>query len=101
MTSVVNSYIQWHAVKDSDKLQYIINSEELASKIVLPVDALMCKNPHCTDHHEDINCFYELLKLSTSHTIPNSDTSTKYNIGPGWNKYVKEHHSLAKDAQWW
>ena len=20
---------------------------------------------------------------------------------PGWNEYVKEHHSLAKDAQWW
>ena len=49
--------------------------------------------------------FYEsiifVLKLSAGHAIPTSDTSTKYNIVPGWNKYVKEHHSLAKDAQWW
>ena len=41
------------------------------------------------------------LYLSAGHSIPTSDTSTKYNIVPGWNKYVKEHHSLAKDAQWW
>ena len=93
MTSVVNFSIQWHAAKDSDKLQYMIKSEKLASKIVLPVDALMCKNPHCTDHHEDINCFYEsitsVLKLSASHSIPTSVTSTRYNIVPGWNDYVK------------
>ena len=57
MTSAVNSSIQWHAAKDSDKFQYMIKSEELASKIILPVDALMCKNPHCTDHCDDINCF--------------------------------------------
>ena len=105
MTSAVNSSIQWHATKDSDKLQYMIKSEELASKIILPVDALMCKNPHCTDHCDDINCFYEsiisVLKLSASHSIPTSVTSTRYNIVPGWNEYVKEHHSLAKGAQWW
>ena len=48
-TTAVNSSIQWHAAKDSDKLQCMIKSEKLASKIVLPVDALMCKNTHCTD----------------------------------------------------
>ena len=105
MTSAVNSSIKWHAAKNSDKLQYMIKSEELASKIILPVDTLMCKNPHCTDHCDDINCFYESiiseLKLSAGHSIPTSDTSTKYNIVPGWNEYVKEHHSLAKNAQWW
>ena len=80
----------------------MIKSKKLASKIVLPVDVLMCKNPHCTDHHEDINCFYEsiisVLKLSASHSIPTSVTSTRYNTVPGWNEYVKEHHSYAKDA---
>ena len=45
MTSVVNSSIQWHAAKDSDKLQYMIKSEKLASKIVLPVDALTLSDP--------------------------------------------------------
>ena len=67
----------------------MIKSEELAFKIILPVDALMCKNPHCTDHCDDINCFYEsiisVLKLSASHSIglPTSDTSTRYNIAQG------------------
>ena len=36
MTSPVNSSIKWHAAKNSDKLQYMIKSEELASKIILP-----------------------------------------------------------------
>ena len=91
MTSVVNSSIQWHAAKDSDKLQYMIKSEELASKIILPVDALTCKNPHCTVHCGDINCFYESIisVLSASHSIPTSVNSTRYNIVPGWNEYVK------------
>ena len=35
MTSAVNSSTKWHAAKDSDKLQYMINSEELASKIII------------------------------------------------------------------
>ena len=65
----------------------MIKSEELASKIILPVDALMCKNPHCTDHCDDINCFYEsiisVVKLSASHSILTSNTTTGYNIVPG------------------
>ena len=91
-TTAVNYSIQWHAAKDLVKLHTMIKSENLASKIVLPVDALMCKNPHCTDHHKDINCFNEsiisVLKLSASHSIPTSVTSTRYNIVPGLNKYV-------------
>ena len=43
-----------------------------------------------------------VLKLSSSHSIlTNSVTSTGYDIVPGWNEYVKEHHSLAEDALWW
>ena len=45
MISVMNSSIQWHAAKDSDKLQYMIKSEKLASNIVLPVDALTLYDP--------------------------------------------------------
>ena len=69
MTSAVNSSIQWHAAKDSDKLQYMIKSEELASKIILPVDALMCKNPHCTDHCDDIIVFMNLLFLYLNYLL--------------------------------
>ena len=34
--------------------------------------------------------------------IPSSTVSIKpYNIVPGWNEYVKEHHLHAKDSLWW
>ena len=59
-----------------------------------------------TIHHNDIDCFYSAIisaiKISASHCIPSSTASTKpYNIVPGWNEYVKEHHLHAKDSLWW
>ena len=103
--SVVKSSIKWHAAKDLDKHKYNAKTGELTSTIALPVDALMCKNPHCTGHCDDIDCFYDsiisILKQSASYTIPMAITSNKYDIIPGWNEYVKEHHSHAKDALWW
>ena len=42
------------------------------------------------------------IKISGSHCIPSSTVSIKhYNIVPGWNEYVKEHHLHAKDALFW
>ena len=48
-------------------------------------------------HNNDIDCFYSdiisAIKISASHCIPSSTVSIKpYNIVPGWNEYVKEHH---------
>ena len=45
----------------------------------------------------DIDSFYtaiiNALKLSAKHCIPSSVASTKCYIVPGWNEYVKEHHT--------
>ena len=49
-------------------------------------------------HHNDIDCFYSDI-ISASHCIPSSTASIKpYNIVPGCNAYVKEHHLYVKDA---
>ena len=98
--------IKWHAASEFDKQQYSISTGKFASTVSLPRDALLCKNPKCTIHHNDIDCFYSAIisaiKISASHCIPSSTASTiPYNIVPGWNEYVKEHHLHAKDALWW
>ena len=89
-----------------DIIQYSMSTGKFASTVSLPRDALLCKNPKCTIHHTDIDCFYSAIisaiKIFASHCTPPSTASTKpYNIVPGWNEYMKEHHLHAKDALWW
>ena len=50
--------IKWHAANEFDKQQYSISTGKLSSTVSLPIDALLCKNPQCTMHHNDIDCFY-------------------------------------------
>ena len=73
--------------------------------IVLPTDALLCKDTNCTEHHNDIDNFYDSiiagLKSSANLCIPSSNVSNKAYVVPGWNEYVKEHHLHAKDGLWW
>ena len=71
--------------------------------IVLPTDALLCKNTNCTKHHSNINNFYDLFiagfKSSANLCIPSSNVCNKAYVVPGWNEYVKEHHLHAKDVR--
>ena len=73
--------IKWHAANEFDKQQYSISTGKLSSTVSLPTDALLCKNPKCTMHHNDIDCFYSdiisAIKISASHCIPSSTVSIK------------------------
>ena len=96
--------IKWHAANEFDKQQYSKSTGKLASTVSLPKDALFCKNPKCTMHHIDIDCFYSdiisAIKISASHFIPSSTASIKqYNIFNDWNEYVKEQRLHV--ALWW
>ena len=83
--------------------QYCTSTSKLAFTVLLPTNALLCKNPKCTMHHNEIVFFYSdfisAIKISASHCIPSSTASIKpYNIVLGWNEYVKRHYLHAKDA---
>ena len=100
------SAIKWHTANEIDKQQYNIETEKIASTIIIPTDALLCKNTNCTKHCDDIDTFYaaiiSALKLSANRCIPSTTVSNKGYIVPGWNEYVKGHHLHAKDAlKWW
>ena len=69
-------------------------------------NALLCKkHSNCTEHHNDIDIFYDSIiagvKSSANLCIPSSNVSNQAYVVPGWNEYVKEHHLHAKDALWW
>ena len=64
-----------------DKQRYNTKTKNIASTIVLPTDALLCKNTNCTEHHNDIDNFYDSiiasLKSSANPCIPSSNVSHK------------------------
>ena len=97
--------VKWHTANEVDKQRYNTKTKQIASTIVLPTDALLCKNTNCTEHHDDIDNFYDSiiagLKSSANLCIPSANVSNKAYVVPGWNEYVKEHDLHAKDALWW
>ena len=64
------SVIKWHTANEIDNQQYNIETEKIASTVIIPTDALLCKNTNCTKHCDDIDTFYaaiiSALKLSAT-----------------------------------
>ena len=81
------SAIKWHTANEIDKQQYNIETEKIASTIIIPTDALLCKNTNSTKHCDDIDTFYaaiiSALKLSANRCIPSTTVSNKGYIVPG------------------
>ena len=49
---------KWHTANEIDKQQYNIETEKIATTVIIPIDALLCKNTNCTKHCDDIDTFY-------------------------------------------
>ena len=72
--------------------------------MVLDYDPLMCTTVSCCDneHRLSIDKMYmniiNPLSDSSRNLLPYMQTRKKYHTVPGWNEYVKEAHSEARDA---
>ena len=94
---------KWQLANDINLQEYELNTHKLADDIIIPYDALCCRNSNCTLHNNDIDGFYNdilsVLHKSTQNCVPTSVLKTgNFTPIPGWNDYVKEHHIVAKDA---
>ena len=75
------------------------------SDIIIPVDALLCNNAHCTEHVTDIDNFYICI-INGIQSAEKKWIPFELSIGinshtvPGWNEYVKDNHAVARDAFW-
>ena len=84
---------------------FITDNGELLNRIILPTEALLCKDTNCNSHSLDIEHFYghiiSSIQLATSKCIPSSNNDSKFKIIPGWNDYVKESYAISRDALKW
>ena len=75
------------------KNRTIINALVSYSKtIVLPTEALLCKDKNCKSHYSDNEQFYDniifAIQIATSKCVPSSINGSKFKVIPGWNGYV-------------
>ena len=97
---------KWHIATDIHKQSYHKCTGVLLYRIVLPTEALLCKDTNCNSHSLDIEHFYghiiSSIQLATSKCIPSSNNDSKFKNIPGWNDYVKESYAISRDAlKWW
>ena len=88
----LNTTVKWPTADEVDKRQYSTKTKRIASTILLPTVVLLCKNTTCTEHHNDIDNFYDSIiagpKSSANLCIPSCNVSNKDYVVPGWNEYV-------------
>ena len=67
-------------------------------------EAFICRDPLCKipSHLNSIDTLYDdivnALSLAASKTISSKVKRNSHKSIPGWNHYVKEHHTIARDA---
>ena len=100
------STLNWGKASDSERSAYTDNCSELLGNIQLPREAACCSLASCDDvsHIHSIASLYSdivnCLHCAASGVIPITKCncmSGEHNT-PGWNEYVKDAHSEARDA---
>ena len=86
------SKLLWTASTAADIDQYQRQLDVNLSHIVLPVNALYCKNRICNDHKQELQLLHDNIIeacVNASKCIPS--TKPKHNkCVPGWIEFVKE-----------
>ena len=93
--------IDWKLANDDNISSYDIMTDDLISRIHIPVDAIVCNVPSCINHSSSIETFYnditKALSISIETCIPFCKQGVNHNI-PGWNDHVKDQHNMARDT---
>ena len=94
--------VNWNKVDAPSINRYCTLTENALQHVNLPINALNCKDPACTDatHRQGISDMYndisKILKESSDSIIREGKLS--YATIPGWNEHVKEQHEAAREA---
>ena len=94
--------VDWTKLSSEDRSFYNGRSDELLSKIQLPMHAILCTNvncknsSHCVDLCEFYNCIVYALVEASKPLLTHYNKAK--NIKPGWNKFVAAPHAEAKAA---
>ena len=97
----VSPRLKWDSFDAIKLRQYSLMSDIYLSKLIIPVDALECRNVDCNNksHNSQIKQFYDnICKCLTdaSSTVFREVLKRTFNCRPGFNEHVKELHEIAR-----
>ena len=97
-----DSVTDWVNASDAAKEQYYMKTGTVLNNINYP-SVLVCSDMKCNSiiHRNEISEIYQEIVsklLSTGYECIGEKKVKNYNIVPGWNDYVKDHHCVARDA---
>ena len=102
-TNDVLPKVNWCNVKDSEIQKYYNNTDELLSKIKLPIEALNCNNLKCKnkEHCQQLSKFYNDINNSLTKASIHlyNNKSKNYVQRPGWTDYVSELYDYSKTCR--
>ena len=90
--------INWKKASDIDITRYKQRLEESLSEIIVPHDAIKCKDLACTKHYYELHTFYKCIIdvcIKTGYECIPLNKSTAHKSFPGWNDKIKEPRQTA------
>ena len=99
--SACKARIDWAKLSGADVMSYYGKTDDLLSKVKLPLGAVMCDDVNCKNesHRQDLCAMYDCIVGAVYEASRPYLTKPKaHNIKPGWNKYVAALHTEAKEA---
>ena len=100
-TNHITSRIDWENCDAMKLREYQLMSELYLSSILIPREALECRNTKCNnkEHIQEIGNFYNALSecmIEASNVSIETRVRKPYTCRPGFNEHVKELHDVAR-----
>ena len=100
-TNHITSRIDWENCDAMKLREYQLMSELYLSSILIPREALECRNTKCNnkEHIQEIGNFYNALSecmIEASNVSIETQVRKPYTCRPGFNEHVKELHDVAR-----
>lgn len=96
--------VNWSNVSDDDIQTYGELADSLLGQIVCNYETLTCNDTSCNDplHRDQIDKLYcdisQALCTASDKTLCRDGKDSKSYVVPGWNEFVKEAHSQARET---
>ena len=100
--SMVTGRVNWANVSKDDVYKYLCHTDQLLGNIVLPKDAILCRDINCKNvEHSKLlcslyDCIVESINVSSKSLIKKK-LKAGY-LKPGWNDHVEGLHAEARKA---
>ena len=96
--------LDWSTLRAETVLAYTAATDDLLSHVHVPLEAVACNDPMCTDtsHRQLLDKFYNdivtALHQASAATIHRQNVGTSFKSHPGWSDYVADYYDASRES---